>query len=81
MYHLDNVEIQCKVIFVFSLRLCHCQKELGNAVESRKSCSDAIKIDDEPRLYCDRAEAYLLEDMFDEVTFDCELLHSFKSTV
>ena len=30
MYHLDNVEIQCKVIFVFSLRLCHCQKELGN---------------------------------------------------
>ena len=36
-------------------------------MESRKACSDAIKIDDEPRLYCDRAEAYLLEDMFDEV--------------
>ena len=50
-------------------------------MESRKSCSDAIKIDDEPRLYCDRAEAYLLEDMFDEVSFDCELLHSFKSSV
>ena len=58
---------------LLQLRLCHCQKELGNAVESRKSCSDAIKIDDEPRLYCDRAEAYLLEDMFDEVSFDCEL--------
>jgi len=51
-------------------RLCHCQKELGNAVESRKACSDAIKIDDEPRLYCDRAEAYLLEDMFDEAMKD-----------
>jgi len=51
-------------------RLCHCQKELGNAAESRKACSDAIKIEDEPRLYCDRAEAYLLEDMFDEALKD-----------
>ena len=51
----------------FTSRLCHCQKEAGNTVESRKACSDAIKIEDEPRLYCDRAEAYLLEDMFDEV--------------
>ena len=50
-------------------------------MESRKSCSDAIKIDDEPRLYCDRAEAYLLEDMFDEVSFDCEFLHPFKSSL
>merc|ERR1712029_708169 len=48
-------------------RLCHCQKEAGNAAESRKACGEAIKIEpDEPRLYCDRAEAYLLEDMFDE---------------
>lgn len=51
-------------------RLCHCQKEAGNAVESRKACSDAIKIEDEPRLYCDRAEAYLLEDMFEEALKD-----------
>jgi len=51
-------------------RLCHCQKEAGNTVESRKACSDAIKIEDEPRLYCDRAEAYLLEDMFDEALKD-----------
>jgi DnaJ family protein C protein 3 len=51
-------------------RLCHCQKEAGNAVESRKACSDAIKIEDEPRLYCDRAEAYLLEDMFEEALRD-----------
>lgn len=36
-------------------------------MESRKACSDAININDEPRLYCDRAEAYLAEDMFDEV--------------
>ena len=36
-------------------------------MESRKACSEAIKIEDEPRLYCDRAESYLLEDMYDEV--------------
>jgi len=51
-------------------RLCHCQKEAGRSVESRKACSEAIKIDDEPRLYCDRAEAFLLEDMFDEALND-----------
>jgi len=51
-------------------RLCHCQKEAGNAAESRKACGEAIKIEDEPRLYCDRAEAYLLEDMFDEAIND-----------
>ncbi len=28
------------------------------------------RIDDEPRLYCDRAEAYLAEDMFIEVSVE-----------
>merc|ERR1711936_918161 len=51
-------------------RLCHCQKEAGRPVESRKACSEAIKIEDEPRLYCDRAESYLLEDMYDEALND-----------
>ena len=48
-------------------RLCHCQKEAGRSSESRKACGEALRIQDEPRLYCDRAEAYLQEDMFDEV--------------
>merc|ERR1719499_117373 len=51
-------------------RLCHCEGESGNPVESRKACSEAIKIEDEPRLYCDRADAYLQEDMFDEALRD-----------
>ena len=62
-----KIEEKCNLIN-FVNRLCHCQKEAGNAAESRKACGEAIKIEpDEPRLYCDRAEAYLLEDMFDEV--------------
>jgi len=47
-------------------RLCQCQLKAGDALEARKSCSEALKIEDEPRIYCDRAETYLAEDMFDE---------------
>merc|ERR1711990_1224509 len=38
--------------------------------ELRKACGEALKIEDEPRLYCNRAEAYLLDDMFDEAIKD-----------
>jgi len=51
-------------------RLCQCETKQGNTIEGRKACSDAIKIEDEPRLYCDRADAYLAEDMFDEAVND-----------
>ena len=37
-------------------------------MDAKNACSEAIKIQDEPRLYCDRAEAYMAEDMFDEVS-------------
>jgi len=50
-------------------RLCHCQLKGGDIAEARKACSEALKIrPDEPRILCDRAEAYLAEDMFDEVS-------------
>jgi DnaJ family protein C protein 3 len=49
-------------------RLCHCNLKGGEAAEARKACTDAIDIQEEPRIYCDRAEAYLAEDMLDEVT-------------
>ena len=67
------IDLQEKILSCILHRLCHCQKEAGRSVESRKACSEAIKIDDEPRLYCDRAEAFLLEDMFDEVSAICVL--------
>ena len=51
--------------------LCRCHLKSGDAAEAVKQCSEAIRIreDEEPRLYCDRAEAYLDEDMYDEVKF------------
>merc|ERR1711872_165284 len=51
-------------------RLCFCHLKEGNTMDSKKSCTEAIRIDDQPRLYCERAEAYLAEDMFDEAISD-----------
>ena len=49
--------------------LCRCHLKSGEATEAVKQCSEAIRIreDEEPRLFCDRAEAYLDDDMYDEV--------------
>jgi len=51
-------------------KLCQCQMMTGDTLGSKKSCTEAIRIDDQPRLYCERAEAYLAEDMFDEAIND-----------
>ena len=51
-------------------KLCQCQMMTGDTSGSKKSCTEAIRIDDQPRLYCERAEAYLAEDMFDEAIGD-----------
>lgn len=51
-------------------RLCHCELKAGNPSDSRKACSEALRIEDEPRLYCDRADAYLAEDMYTEAVKD-----------
>ena len=42
----------------------------GDTGRSVKSCTEAIRIDDQPRLYCERAKAYLAADMFDEAISD-----------
>ncbi|XP_059081547.1 dnaJ homolog subfamily C member 3-like [Tigriopus californicus] len=51
-------------------RLCHCQLKGGDTSEAQKACSEALKVREEPRLYCDRAEAFLAEDMLDEAVSD-----------
>lgn len=49
--------------------LCRCHLKSGESTEAVKQCSEAIRIrgNEEPRLYCDRAEAHLDEDLYDEV--------------
>ena len=41
----------------------------GDLSEAKKACSEALRIQDEPRLYCDRAEVYLADEMYDEVRY------------
>jgi len=52
-------------------KLCHCQIQGGfDLKDARKSCSDALNIVEEPRIYCDRADAYLNDEMYDEAVND-----------
>jgi len=67
---LKNEPSQEKIRFHAYDRLCQCQTKNGNSLEGRKACGEAIRIEDEPRLYCDRAEAFLAEDMYDEAIGD-----------
>lgn len=50
-------------------KLCHCRlKEGSDLASAREACGEALRTREEPRILCDRAEAYLAEDMFDEVS-------------
>lgn len=51
-------------------RLCQCQFKKGDYSEAKKACSEALRIQDEPRLYCDRAEVYLADEMYEEAVKD-----------
>merc|ERR1712241_1066655 len=52
-------------------KLCHCHlQEGGEMDQSRKNCDAALRIQEEPRILCDRAEAYLAEEMYDEAVND-----------
>lgn len=50
-------------------RVCTCQSVLGTSA-AIDSCSQALAIEPDARLYCERADAYLNDDMFDEAIRD-----------
>jgi len=53
-------------------KLCHCKLNSGvyDASEVRESCTEALKILEEPRIFCDRADAYLNDELYDEAVND-----------
>ncbi|XP_066930725.1 dnaJ homolog subfamily C member 3-like [Clytia hemisphaerica] len=52
-------------------KLCTSQYKLGDSKEAIKACTEAIELSPQSaHVYCDRAEAYLLEDNFDEALKD-----------
>lgn len=57
-----------EVHFLAYDRLCQCQVHIHPS-EAVNSCNKAISIKEEARLYCDRAEAHIADEMFDEGEF------------
>merc|ERR1712241_400966 len=52
-------------------KLCNCHLQDGLDVDqSRQACDAALRIREEPKILCDRAEAYLAEEMYDEAVND-----------
>ena len=50
-------------------RMCTCQVREG-AADAVSTCTRALELEKEPRIYCERAEAYMNDDLFDEAIRD-----------
>lgn len=50
-------------------KLCKCYLESREYLEAIRACTDAIAISKDPEVLCDRADAYLEQDMYDEGTY------------
>ncbi|XP_064456075.1 dnaJ homolog subfamily C member 3-like [Ornithodoros turicata] len=52
-------------------RMCHCHRKAGNTAEAITICTDAIRLfPEDVRAHCDRAEAYLAEEQYDDAMQD-----------
>lgn len=47
-------------------KLCQCYQKDDQISESLHSCQEALEINMDPRILCDRAEVYIASGMFDE---------------
>lgn len=50
--------------------LCSCYSNDEKSEEAIKSCTEALHHSDDPNLYCDRADAYLVAEMYDDAIRD-----------
>lgn len=51
-------------------KLCKCYQEAGQTMEAISACTDALKINKDADVLCDRADAYLASDMYDDAIRD-----------
>lgn len=54
------------IIFLAKEKLCHCYLHTDQLSLSLQSCREALEISKEPGIYCDRAEAYINSEMYDD---------------
>lgn len=52
--------------YVAKEKLCHCYLQADQVTLSLQYCREALEIHRDPSVLCDRAEAYLASDMYDE---------------
>jgi len=51
-------------------KLCHCYLQANQISQSLQHCREALEIHKDPAVLCDRAEAYIASDMFDDAIRD-----------
>jgi len=69
---LDNEPKMARVRFHGWDKLCNCQLNSNQYEMSEvvSSCTEALKILEEPRIFCDRADAHLNDELYDEAVND-----------
>lgn len=66
--------------YVAEEKLCHCYLHTDQVTQSLQHCREALELHKDPAVLCDRAEAYIASDMFDEGTFSLGLFfHLFSN--
>ncbi|KAJ8917062.1 hypothetical protein NQ315_012981, partial [Exocentrus adspersus] len=58
------------IIYESKRILCSCYSNNEQYSEAISTCTEALTINDDPNIYCDRAEAYLQSEMYDDAIRD-----------
>ncbi|KAL3282992.1 hypothetical protein HHI36_006149 [Cryptolaemus montrouzieri] len=67
---LKNEKEVTNIIFEGKKLLCACYSGSEQSTEAIQYCSEALELGDDVNIYCDRAEAYLQTDMYDDAIRD-----------
>lgn len=67
---MKNEKDTSSIIFEGKRLLCACHSKNEDSNEAIGICTEALQYNDDPNLYCDRAEAYLQTDMYDDAIRD-----------
>ncbi|XP_017483875.1 PREDICTED: dnaJ homolog subfamily C member 3-like [Rhagoletis zephyria] len=65
-----------KMVFLIKSKMCHCLNKNGNSDDAVEVCTEAHKLNpDDPYVLCDRADAYINAERFDEAATDYQKAH------
>lgn len=67
---LKNEDKMPMIVFTANQLLCTCYMKDEQTTHAIAACKSALEISQDPNVYCDRAEAYLQTDMFDDAIRD-----------